>query len=169
MYLLFRSISRNYDGYAGFTPVMAGSTWFGVAKEPATLGKKLVKLDGVEEIDEEEFNKLKKKVNDEAIAYRQPVAAHINPAKNPNAVYAEKPADGTEQGTSDPKDLLTIEEVEVDRPLEDSPPKRARKKGRFTPDDPSTPDVNEAWVGGRPPKKAKAPKKSPAKKRAKAK
>ena len=32
-------------------------------------------------------------------------------------------------------------------------PKRARKKGRYVADDPSTKNVNEAWVGGRAPKK----------------
>ena len=34
--------------------------------------------------------------------------------------------------------------------------KRARgKKGKFIADDPNTPDVNEAWVGGKAPKKKK--------------
>ena len=46
-----------------------------------------------------------------------------------------------------------------------SKPKRARKDGKFVADDPKTPQ-NEAWVGGKAPKK-KAPKKAvrkPAKK-----
>ena len=35
-------------------------------------------------------------------------------------------------------------------------PKRARgKKGRYKADDPTTKDVNEAWVGGKAPKKGK--------------
>ena len=35
-------------------------------------------------------------------------------------------------------------------------PKRARtKKGRYKADDKSTKDVNEAWVGGKAPKKKK--------------
>ena len=35
-------------------------------------------------------------------------------------------------------------------------PKRARgPKGRYKGDDKSTPDVNEAWVGGKAPKKGK--------------
>jgi len=35
-------------------------------------------------------------------------------------------------------------------------PKRARgKKGRYLADDPTTKDVNEAWVGGKVPKKRK--------------
>ena len=38
-------------------------------------------------------------------------------------------------------------------------PKRARnEKGHLVADDPSTPEVNEAWEGGKAPK-AKAPKK----------
>tara|TARA_R100001082_G_C4352418_1_gene155177 strand:+ start:328 stop:645 length:318 start_codon:yes stop_codon:yes gene_type:complete len=41
-------------------------------------------------------------------------------------------------------------------------------KGHFIADDPSTPDVNEAYVGGKAPKK-KAAKKTPAKKKAPAK
>jgi len=45
---------------------------------------------------------------------------------------------------------------------EEPKPKRARgPKGRMKADDPSTPDVNEAYEGG------KAPKKKPAKKKAK--
>ena len=43
-------------------------------------------------------------------------------------------------------------------------PKRARNKGKFVADDPKTPQ-NEAWVGGKAPKK-KATKKTPTKKRA---
>ena len=34
-------------------------------------------------------------------------------------------------------------------------PKRARTKGRYRADDKSTPNVNEAWVGGKAPKKRK--------------
>ena len=40
-----------------------------------------------------------------------------------------------------------------------STPKRARTaKGKLKADDPSTPDVNEAWEGGKAPKKKKAKK-----------
>jgi len=45
------------------------------------------------------------------------------------------------------------------------PPKRARDaKGRMKGDDPDTPDVNEAYVGGKAPKKKKAKKKATKKK-----
>ena len=43
--------------------------------------------------------------------------------------------------------------------LTDEKPKRARnKKGRYKADDKSTPNVNEAWVGGKAPKKKKRKK-----------
>ena len=39
------------------------------------------------------------------------------------------------------------------RPKKETKPKRARgKKGKFLADDKSTPDVNEAYVGGKAPK-----------------
>ena len=37
----------------------------------------------------------------------------------------------------------------------DIKPKRARTKGRYKADDKSTKDVNEAWVGGKAPKRRK--------------
>ena len=49
----------------------------------------------------------------------------------------------------------------VDRGTADrrSKPKRARgPKGRYKADDKSTPNVNEAWVGGKTPKKKKRKK-----------
>lgn len=50
--------------------------------------------------------------------------------------------------------------------LFDAEPKRARKSnGQLQADDPSTPDVNEAWEGGKAPAK-KAKKKPAAKKKA---
>jgi|2_EtaG_2_1085320.scaffolds.fasta_scaffold03738_3 hypothetical protein len=46
-------------------------------------------------------------------------------------------------------------------------PARARGKGgKLKADDPSTPEVNEAWEGGKAPKKKAPKKKAPAKKKA---
>ena len=46
-----------------------------------------------------------------------------------------------------------------------SEPIRARTdKGHFVPDDPSTPDINEAYVGGKAPDKKKTTKKKTTKK-----
>ena len=46
----------------------------------------------------------------------------------------------------------TVELDKFEKPIK-SAPKRARNKGRYVADDKSTPDVNEAWVGGKAPKK----------------
>ena len=46
----------------------------------------------------------------------------------------------------------------------DVEPKRARTKGRYKADDKSTKDINEAWVGGKAPKKKKKKKKTKKKK-----
>lgn len=46
-----------------------------------------------------------------------------------------------------------IEELEGAAPKAKAAPKRARNsKGQLKADDPSTPDVNEAWEGGKAPK-----------------
>ena len=45
-----------------------------------------------------------------------------------------------------------VEVITGERPKEPKP-KRARTKGRYKADDKSTPNVNEAWVGGKAPKK----------------
>ena len=50
----------------------------------------------------------------------------------------------------------------------EAPVKRARDEdGHFEADDPATPEVNEAYVGGKTPKKKARKKKAPAKKKAK--
>ena len=44
-------------------------------------------------------------------------------------------------------------------------PKRARRKGKYVADDKSTPNVNEAWVSGKAPKKKKKKTKKKKKKK----
>ena len=48
-----------------------------------------------------------------------------------------------------------LKELVFGTPIKDlmEKPKRARVKGRYKADDPTTKDVNEAWVGGKAPKK----------------
>ena len=54
--------------------------------------------------------------------------------------------------------LIQEQAAEIDKLKEAKPkpaPKRARNaKGQLKADDPSTPDVNEAWEGGKSPKSA---------------
>jgi hypothetical protein len=51
-----------------------------------------------------------------------------------------------------------IEET-FNEPAAEQKPKRARNKGKFKPDDKSTPETNEAWVGGKAPEQKPKPKK----------
>ena len=59
---------------------------------------------------------------------------------------------------------VKVDSVDATVDVEAVEPKRARnEKGQLVGDDPSTPDVNEAWEGGEAPKK-KAVKKTTKKK-----
>ena len=55
-------------------------------------------------------------------------------------------------------EILTPPAPVADAPVAEAKPQRAKDaKGKFVADDPSTPDVNEAWKGGKAPaKKVKA-------------
>jgi hypothetical protein len=56
-----------------------------------------------------------------------------------------------------------VEQVEEPATVETPPekPKRARNKGKLVGDNTATPDVNEAWVGGKAPAKNPKPTKKP--------
>lgn len=59
----------------------------------------------------------------------------------------------------DDADGRALVEAGMAEEIGSSAPKRARTaKGKLKADDPSTPDVNEAWEGGKAPKKKKAKK-----------
>lgn len=71
---------------------------------------------------------------------------------------------GRAKGSSDYQQKHFAEEFIRKANEADVPVERARdEKGRLKGDDPSTPEVNEAYVGGKAPKKRK---KAPAKKKA---
>jgi hypothetical protein len=52
-----------------------------------------------------------------------------------------------------------VEIITGKRPEEEKPKRARTKKGRYKADDKSTPDVNEAWVGGKAPKKKRKKRK----------
>ena len=59
----------------------------------------------------------------------------------------------------DDADGRALVEAGMAEEIGSSAPKRARTaKGKLKADDPSTPDVNEAWEGGKAPKKKKVKK-----------
>jgi|TARA_A200000159_G_scaffold99317_1_gene92085 hypothetical protein len=53
------------------------------------------------------------------------------------------------------KKLIKMNTTLMLKPEWEVKPKRARSKGRYKADDKSTPNYNEAWVGGKAPKKKK--------------
>jgi len=56
-----------------------------------------------------------------------------------------------------------IDPREPKKPKQTKPKRAKTKRGKFKADDPTTPDVNEAWVSGKSPKKKKARKSSKSK------
>ena len=53
----------------------------------------------------------------------------------------------------------SAEQAEIIELVADKPKRARTAKGRYKGDDKSTPDVNEAWAGGKAPKKRGRPKK----------
>ena len=81
----------------------------------------------------------------------------ITPDRNPWA-NGSPCAQGQEIDVDDETGKVMVE-AGMALELGASKPKRARTaKGKLKADDPSTPDVNEAWEGGKAPKKKKAKK-----------
>tara|TARA_R100001443_G_scaffold14024_2_gene23948 strand:- start:7073 stop:7426 length:354 start_codon:yes stop_codon:yes gene_type:complete len=74
-------------------------------------------------------------------------------SKKENPVLSEMVKEGVEDLISKQMEEATVELAKFEEPKQ---PKRARtKKGTYKSDDKSTPDVNEAWVGGKAPKPKK--------------
>ena len=46
-------------------------------------------------------------------------------------------------------------EVQIKEAMKEKPKRARTKKGRYKADDPTTKGINEAWVGGKSPKKRK--------------
>ena len=130
MYLLFDNIARDFGGFDSFVPILIGSSWMGLANVDDKTGKGLVTLPGVEELSEERFEGFQKKLGREAIAYRSFTTHQQSPEKSPTADYAEALKVEVKEVAEDPKALLKIEEVEVEKPLEDEAPAKSRKPKR---------------------------------------
>jgi hypothetical protein len=130
MYVLFKTLYADYGGFKAFAPVLVGSQWKAFAEVDAKVGKELVeKYPLCEEITPEVYAELKKKLGGEEIAYRQFRTRQADASRNPNAVYAEaKPAEPAPP--SDPKELLQVEEVQVERLLEEAPAPKPKAKAK---------------------------------------
>lgn len=130
MYVLFKTLHGDFGGFRAFAPVLIGSQWKAIAEVDAKVGKDLVeKYPLCEEVTPEVYAEFKKKLEGEEIAYRQFQTRQTDASKNPNAVYAET-KDPAPEPAADPKELLQVEEVVVERPLEDAPPKKPKSKAK---------------------------------------
>lgn len=128
MYVLISGINSEIGGFKRFKPVLLGNVWSGLAEVSKAEAEELLKYPAVKEISPEVAEFVKKKVNGEAIAYRSFRTHQQEATQNPNAVYAEKVEVEVKE---DPKELLKVEAVEVDRPLEDKPaPTKTKSKAK---------------------------------------
>lgn len=132
-YLHFENANKDYNGYEGFIPVLIGSSWVGLAQVEDKVAKELKDVPGVTELSESDWDWYKKKVGGEKIAFRNFTTVQQEPEKNPNANYAEEAGKPEPSPTSDnPKDLIEVDVVEVEKPLEEEAPapKPKAKRGK---------------------------------------
>jgi hypothetical protein len=133
-YLHFENANQDYNGYEGFIPVLIGSSWVGLAEVEDKVAKELKGTSGVTELSQKDWEWYKKKVGGEKIAYRDFITVKQEPEKNPNASYVEevKSEVGKPSSSDNPKDLIEVDVVEVEKPLEEteqsaSKPKKGKK------------------------------------------
>lgn len=132
-YLHFENANKDYNGFEGFIPVLIGSSWVGLAEVEDKVAEELKDVPGVMELSEADWDWYKKKVGGEKIAFRNFATVQQEPEKNPNANYAEevKSEAGKPSSSDNPKDLIEVDVVEVEKPLEEEPvPKPKAKKGK---------------------------------------
>ena len=137
MKLLFENINQSYGGFDSYVPCLVGASWIGLAEVDDKVGKEIVKEAGVSELSDSDFEWYKKKLGEEKIAYRQFTTLKQEPNLNPNASYAEEgdktaKSDSSSSKAEDPKDLIEVDAVEVEKPIEesDSPRKPKSKKAK---------------------------------------
>lgn len=135
--LLFPNIYRDYNGFEGFIPVNVGTSWLGIAKVEDKKAKELLDLGlGVEELNEEQYASIKKKVEQGGTAYRSFQTVRQESDKHPNAQPAEAPLKEDSESPSpksdNPKDLIRVDAVDAEvEPAEEKPaPKPKAKKGK---------------------------------------
>ncbi len=127
-YILINGLGHDIGGFTNFKPVLLGSLWSGYSEVSDEKAKELLAYKNVDELTEAQAIVIKKKVNGEAIAYRSFETRTQDSSKNPNAVYAEKSKPESPTPKENPKDLLKVETVKVDRPLEDVEAKKTKPK-----------------------------------------
>lgn len=107
-----------YDYGAEVQPFANGVKQRGIGSYQDEDADLLLELHGnlIEELTEEQFAELKKKLRIVPTSYRAFRTLPQDASKNPNAVYAETESNESEQ--SDAEDLVEVAEAEVEDPLE---------------------------------------------------
>jgi hypothetical protein len=107
-----------YDDGAEVQPFSNGVKKRGIGSYENKDAKILLKMHGdlVEELSEEQFEELKKKLTIVPTSFRAFRTLPQDPAKDPNAVYAETESKESEQSKAE--DLVEVAEAEVEDPLE---------------------------------------------------
>jgi hypothetical protein len=127
-YILFPNIGVDY-GTKLYSRVRIGMRMGGVGEYPDAEADKYIS-NGAQEIDEQEFNLLKKKATSGAGSYRPFFAEQKDASKNPNAVYAESPAPSKEPEPEKVESLLEVAETETEVEVKEVQPPKARRKGK---------------------------------------
>jgi hypothetical protein len=115
-YILFKRVPYDYGAeYQRFTN---GVVKRGIGAYEEQDAEILLELHGdlVEEISEERYEELKKKLNLPPTSFRVFATQPQDPARNPDAVYADK--ESNQSASSDAEDLVEVSEAVVEDPLE---------------------------------------------------
>lgn len=136
--LLFPNIYKDYNGFEGFIPVNVGTSWLGIAKVEDDKAKEIIELGlGVEELNDEQYDSIKKKVEQSGTAYRNFQTVRQESDRHPNAQPAEAPLKESTESPSpkseeNPKDLIRVDAVdaEIEEPAPAPASKSKPKKGK---------------------------------------
>ena len=121
-YLLFNDPDKDYGVDIAVTTV--GVLRKGFGEFSVGVAEKLLQDSSVVEITTEQFYSLKKKLTQGAVSFQRPIPVHQDATKNPHAQYAEEQPPAPQ---SEP-DVIEVDVVEIDNPLEDKP--KPKGKGR---------------------------------------
>lgn len=136
--LLFPNIYRDYAGFEGFIPVNVGTSWLGIAKVEDEKAKEILDLKlGVEELNDSQYDSIKKKVEQSGTAYRNFQTVRQESDRHPNAQPAQEAPIKEDSGSQspkkgdNPKDLIRVDAVDAEVEAVEKPaPKPKAKKGK---------------------------------------
>ena len=119
-YLFFKKVPFNYG--CEYQRFQNGVKERGIGAYENKDAKILLKMfpEKIDEIKEEEYDELKKKLNIQPTSFRAFKTQHQDATKDPNAVYAETESKGSEKTSSKAEDLVDVGDAEVEDPLKDT-------------------------------------------------